>query len=161
MSAPATNWLDLYRFEDAIEGAAKSILQGAGIPNAYVQRDGDNIATPAVGIQLVAGGATEHYGFRAGDGEQFLDAWTGILTFAVLTDRTRNARAHSDTVAKIRWLMQNISLWEPLMPFHQMTRIIEAGTSPQVRGENNLDASEISFNTVFSIRAGSWPATND
>lgn len=157
----ATNWLDLYKFEDAIESAALAIIAGAGIQNAYIQRAAEEIATPSVGVQLSVGGATEHYGRREGDGEIFLDTWTGTLTFAIMTDRTRNRAFHTDNLAKLRWLMQNVQAFEPLMPFHQITKIIETGTSPQLKAEDDRDVSEISFAIIFNIRAGSWPAANE
>ena len=153
----AVSWDELYKFEDYVESAAQAILSIDGV-RTYIQRNEDDIATPSVGVQFSVGPALEHYGLRALDGQPFLDAWTGRLTFAIATKRSKNNSHHSGIRASIRRRMQKIALWTTaLMPYHQITQIIEAGTSPNLVDEKLRDISEISFSVFLNIREDAWP----
>jgi hypothetical protein len=155
----ASNWEDLYKFEDAHESAAQSILTAQGL-TAYIQRNEGEIVTPSVGVQFTVGPALERYGFRASDGAgPFLDLWSARLTFAVTTQRGKNNSQHDSLRAKIRYRMQDLSLWNTTrLPFHQVAKILEAGTSIQVLDDKDRDISEINFNVIFAIRHDAWPA---
>lgn len=153
----ATTWDDLYKFEDYFEAAAQDILEGAGL-TAFIQRGEEEIETPSVGVQLTLGPALERYGFRESDGEKFLDLWSAKLTFAVFTQRGKNSAQHAPIRAKIRHLMQDLTLWNTTrLPYHQVGKILEAGTSPQTIDDKDRDLSEISFNVIIAIRHDAWP----
>lgn len=160
----ATDWHDLYKFEDYFEAAAVDILGENGLEItqfAYIQRGTEEITTPSVGVQFTTGPALERYGFRASDGAQFLDLWSAKLTFAITTQRGKapSNNQHASLRAKIRYAMQDLTLWNTTrLPYHQIAKIIEAGTSPQVIDDKDRDISELSFNVIFAIRHDAWPA---
>lgn len=161
----ATNWHDLYKFEDYIEAAAKDILGENGLEitdAAFIQRDNEEVTTPSVGIQFTTGQALERYGFRASDNQPFLDLWSGKLTFAITTQRGKEAfnnSQHARLRAAIRYAMQDLTLWNTTrLPYHAVAKILEAGTSPQIVDDRDRDISEISFNVILAIRSDAWPA---
>jgi len=155
---PAPDFPKLYQFEDYVEAAAKSILSEAGLV-AVISREDAPAVTPRVEISCVMGAATEHYGRRAEDGELFLDRWTGSLNFDVITDRVKNREQHRPIRAKLRWLMQDLSFWTiDRLPYHQVIRLIESGTTPELRNEKEQDVSALVFSLVLGIRADAWPA---
>ncbi len=154
---PAPNFPKLYEFEDAVEAAARSILTRHGF-TAMIAREDSIASTPRVDISCVIGAATRHYGHRASDGEIFLDRWNGSLNFDVITDRVKNREQHRPLRAKLRWLMQDLSLWTPeLLPYHQVVELIESGSTPEVNNEKEQDFSALAFNLVLGIRADAWP----
>lgn len=153
----APSWDELYKFEDAVEWAAQSILEAHGV-SAFIQRSESIIATPCVGVQFTVGPAMDRYGKRVEDGQLFIDTWTGKLTFAIFTARTKGNQYHSGIRARIRWLMNTIAFWNAdVLPFHQMLRILEDGTSVQITPDKDRDVSEISFAVHLNIREDAWP----
>ena len=154
----SSNWPEIYKFEDYFEPAAVNILAADSI-TAHVQRNATDIATPSVGVQLTVGENVEHYGLRVSDGQNFCDRWNAKLAFAITTQRGKNNSSHSDLRAKIRYRMQDLTVWNTTrLPYHQVVRIIESGTSPQIVDDKDRDISEVTFSLVINIRADAWPA---
>jgi hypothetical protein len=160
---PAPTWDVLYRFEDYIEAAAKSVLKSRGFVSVYIQQDTDDIVTPRVSLQFTVTGAIEHYGIREIDQQLFVDRWQGRLTAAIVTDRSVNKHAHSAIRAKTRqylsqWQLYNTTL---LLPYHELVRCMEGPSSPIIRAEEDEDVSEISWDIIFGIRSWAWPEEAD
>lgn len=162
--AQAPNWVELEKWEDYFEPAAKAILQANGI-TSFITRTDETITLPGVCIELQLGEADRHAGKRTSDGELFLDTYRAQLHFDILTDRATNddqdaanTDSHAQIRAKIRWLMRDVSLWSTaLLPYHQVTEIMPAGTSPEVVDEQDRDISRLTFALVVSVRADAWP----
>lgn len=152
----ASSIISLYEFEDAIETAVKALMTTNSI-TAYRQRDTTTVVTPYVDIQLTAGGGIEHYhGFT--DGSRRPDVFSGSLAVGIVTDRGVNAVSHSTFRATVRNIiagfMENIN---PLLSYHAILNVLEAGTSPTLLTEENQDRSVVNFAIQFCIRTDAWP----
>ena len=158
---PATAWETLYRFEDYIEAAAKTILTARNVTTVYIQQDTTDLVTPRASLQFVVGGAIEHYGMRASDGQMFVDRWQGRLTVEVATARNVNKSSHSAIRSKVRQYLGQWGLFrtDALLPYHDIARVFEGPSSPIIRTEEDEDVSQISFEIIFGIRSGAWPTS--
>ena len=161
----APDWIELEKWEDYFESAAKAILAAQSI-NAYITRTDETRATPCVAIEFTLGAQERHAGQRASDGEYFYDVYKATLSYTIATDRATNddqdaanTDSHATIRAKCRWLMRDISLWSlVLLPYHQVTEIIPTGTSPQISDEQDWDISQLDFSMLVAVRADAWPA---
>ena len=153
---PAPDYETIYSFEDAIEAAVQTVLNAAGL-KCYFQREIISVTTPYVAIQFVAGAATEHYAAVAGDYRP--DIWGGSLHLQVVTDRTNNNLGHGLYRSQVRKLMAVDATFKNavLLPYHEVFFIMESGTTPAIRTEDDLDVSTLSYTVKFGIRAGQWP----
>jgi len=155
----AANIDELFKLEDYVEGAVQQYLKTIGI-KAFKQRDPDDVGeAPYVNIQLQVGRATGHLR-RDLKGAHWYDAWEATLGFEIVTKRSKDTNnEHSMLRAYIRRAMQKAagSITESMLPHHTVTHIREAGTTPQIQDEDDLDVSQIRFDCVISIRNGAWP----
>jgi len=152
---PAANVIDLYRYEDAIETAVKTLLQANGIA-AYKQQDTAETVTPRAEIQFAPGAAEEHYHLFL-NGDQRPDVFTGSLQVAVVTNRETNGLDHSTVRATVRHLIYGfLETLNPLLAYHAIYRVLESGSSPTIQPEENHDRTEINFSVEFNIRTDAW-----
>lgn len=157
----ASNWWDLYKFEDAVENAVVAILEAASL-TAVRSLGSTSFTTPRCEVQFtVAGNGAdnlEHYGVRPADSTIYPAAWRGTLLVGVVTTRSKS-QDHATIRGKVRWLMQDLAQFtEARMPYHQPVRIIETGTSVSADNDADQDESAVTFDMVVGIRADAWPA---
>lgn len=162
----------LFNVEPAIEGAWKKLLERDEL-KGFTSRETADLPLNRVDIQLVLGGSNGHRHIH--HGRAWLDAWAGQLTLGIVT--TRRAvdptgefaklaapadplDVHNQARARIRIRAQYASdeLTELVLPYHTLTKIQDAGTSPTVKTMDDCDVSEITFDCLVSIRSNAWPA---
>jgi hypothetical protein len=156
---PAPDLQTLYKVEDAIEAAWKTVLQAEGL-TAFKTRDDDVLTLPRVDILVALGGATGHRGLRA-PGQFALDAWAGQVTLQVKTKRVSDQpETHADWVAEVRLAAQYFEdrLGASVLPFHALSMVQESGTERSVGDDDETDISAISFDFIVSIRSNAWPS---
>lgn len=156
----APNLDALFDVETQVETACKTILTAAGF-SAFMQRDvTEDVQPPYIGIQLTMG-AVQGHRFTY-NGNVWLDAWHATLGFEIVTKRSGQSSVgqnHALMRAQLRRFMQYASaqFGENDLPYHTLTMIQEAGTTPKVIGEHDEDISQLHFECVISIRANAWP----
>lgn len=158
---PATDVLQLYDFETAIEGAWKTLLTDYGAA-AFTQREYADLPDLRIDIQFALGAAQGHR--RRYSGSHWLDAYHYRLTLGIVTPRKiRNVEQttlHATYRAKCRIFAQYASGMlddDELLPYHTLTQIQEDGTAPAVVSADDCDVSEIAFKGIVSIRDSAWP----
>ncbi|HWL53866.1 MAG TPA: hypothetical protein VNQ90_15610 [Chthoniobacteraceae bacterium] len=160
MIAPSID--DLYRVEDDVEKAIKSILERDGIAPVYVQQDSEVLTSPRVEVQLQLGAATGHKHIDR-QKRVWIDAWNGTLVFQIVTrrkdEKTKLDPFHSKWRAAIRRIMQGCagSITTHDLPYHGLPKITEQGTTPKVESEDKVDISEVAFSVLVCIRPSAWP----
>lgn len=165
MQAP--DYDTLFRQEEQIENAVKTILTAEGL-DAYTQRDirydaNGNIVslpTPRVDVQLALGPVYDLHMSPDRAGNLWYDAWTATLTCAIVTKRTKNNDQHGLMRAQIRRLMQCAAgkLTEAVLPHHKLSKIVEHGTAPTVKTQDDCDDSAVTFSCIVAVRGDAWPA---
>lgn len=152
----ASNILDLYKYEDAIETAAKALMTTNSI-TSYRQRDTTTVATPYVAIQFTPGEDMKHWHLFT-DGSKRSDTFKGNITFSVVTDRGVNATSHVTLQSTVRNIVdgfqENINA---LLSYHAILEVTDSVTSPTVQSEDNQDQSAINCGLQFCIRTDAWP----
>jgi Flp pilus assembly protein TadG len=153
---PAANIETLYQFENALEAAAKSILTTSASLTAYRQRDTDTVATPWAAVQLSGVRADGNFHMIGDVG--WPSSFDGQLRVVVVTNRGQNAASHITYVGKVRRNLYDLTLWTSvLLPNHKVWSVMETGTSPQISGDENQDATEITFALKWLIIESEWP----
>lgn len=156
---PAASLEELFDLEDPIELAIQSVLKDRSIA-AFTQREFENLPEQRIDIQFELGGETGH---RHADrrGQFWKDAWNYRLTLGIVTPRAGDdPRVHGLYRARVRIALQYASGLlgnSALLPYHVLTGVNEAGTSPTVRTEDDCDVSEIAYTGIVSIRSNAWP----
>ena len=161
---PAPDIYSLYAFEEALEPACVTALTAQQVP-ACRQRDGSALATPRVEVSLWMGAPTgKQY---APTGAQFVPSQTypsafhAKLCLTVVTNRlggATNAGRHAEFLGKCRVMMllaQNIL--GPLLPYHRLNLVKDAGVHPKVEVNADLDVSPLMFDCQIEILPGAWP----
>lgn len=152
----APDAITLYQLEDHLEDAAREILESGGV-NCLTQRSDEKRSLPVVGLLAQIGKQTRHKA-RLPDGSFCFDAWEARLSATIITDRTANGDRHDLIRAKVRCLLGDPSRWNAPLPYHAIADVLEAGTSPTLEQDEDLDVSEIAFELVVNIRPDAWPA---
>lgn len=175
---PAATLAELYDLERPLEQAWKQVLRSNGLPIGFTQREAVDLPVPRIDIQAALGAATGHRkAFLTGSA--YLDAWSCRLSLQIVTQRQADAGAlteedaiarpalpedlHNRIRAKVRLLAQYAQdkFTAAVLPYHVLTKIVEAGTAPSVLTEDDCDVSVVSFDCLVSIRADAWPADTD
>lgn len=162
----ATDIIQIYDFENAIEAAFKALLTAENI-EARVSLDEDDFqdVRPRVEVYCSPGQETGHYHpthFRA-------DTFTGTVTLAIVSNTKQTTREHSDFRAKVRDVMagsrdefkadRDLNDASALLPYHCILDVVESGTSPNYRDEEaGVIVSSINYAIKFNIRPDAWPA---
>jgi hypothetical protein len=155
MQAP--DWPTLFKFEDFLEAGAKSILTAAGL-TAYIARSEDVATTPRVEIAAQIAANRESY-FQVA-GTVYPAAWDAMLAFEIRTrrDEDKTSDAHALYRGTLRWKMLDPRNWtETVLPHHQLLRILEQTTAPEIDQEQGQDVSRIAFSVIICIRTDAWP----
>lgn len=153
---PAANIETLYQFENSLESAAKSILTTSASLTSYRQRDTDSVATPWAAVQL-SGVRADGNVHMIGD-VGWPSSFEGSLRVVVVTNRGQNSASHTGYVGKVRRYLYDITLWTlVLLPYHKVWSVMETGTAPIISGDENHDATEITFQVKWLIIEGEWP----
>jgi len=167
----ATNFETLLKLEYWGETAFQSVIQSALVSypgvSLYRARETTKIETPCIGLILAVGDVMDQYRRVTVGGQQVLrlGVWQAALRLLIKTRRTAERGGltipDQDTMrAVIRWTFQNDALFTPaILPYHEITRIREAGTASQFDNEKGIDDCIMNFNCVISIRTDAWPAT--
>lgn len=155
---PAADFPTLYRFEDYIEAACVTILTNASLV-AYRQQGNASLPTPRVDVQLSVGPAIEHYVPNTA-GEQFVNTWQGALRFGIITKRETGGTTHRTYRSTVRSEMNRISRFTvTMLPYHTISKLIEAGTQPSAVQDEHHDVSIITYNIWWQILPAAFPTT--
>lgn len=169
----AQNAIQIYDFENAIEGGFKALLAAAEIA-AVVSLDEAKFqeVRPRVNLFFSPGEEMRHwYVDQAQANPRHLrtDAYTGTLLATIVTVPKATTREHSDYRATIRDLMagakdqfkadMDAADADQLLPYHSIIDVVESGTAPNYRDEEGAITSAISYAIKFNIRPEAWPAT--
>ena len=154
----ATDILDLYKYEDAMNTALKTAIETLGI-TAVKQRDSDVNETPRARIQFAMGGDPFENFHTMPDGKKRGQAFRGNLLLDVITNRRNNDSDHSTIVATVRNLVHGcLNTINPLLNYHAIFRpALEGPTIPGIAQEENQDMSTLNFTLDFCIRTDAWP----
>jgi hypothetical protein len=151
---------EIFSLEKYAESACVTILKANGIPNVYRQRSTwIKFSTPFVTVQYQNGAITGHM-TRLAANQSAYDAWSGKLMFDIVTNRRDQPDpVHDEYRAKIRYLFQYFQekFTTSVLPYHQFTAITEGDTQPSIDSPKELDITQISFDTLLSVRTGVWP----
>lgn len=157
------DFIPLYDFETAIEGAVKTYLTENSL-KAYVSSDDPELQRerPRVEIVCNVGAMTDHRSTH--NTEYRPDTYVGTVTLTVITDST--ASTHSQFRAGVRYLMGAVESAlsddangvNERLPLHSINRFVEAGTSPTYKADEGSYESQIVFEIHFNIRPAAWPA---
>lgn len=156
---PAPDLLTIYKFEDAVESAAESILRDEGdFENVYSARSEQEAIFPLIAIKYIHGAATgKQKAFSSTDVRDI--SFRFQLVFAVETARTENAPDHAPYRAKIRVLMmQFVTHFNSRLLYLNIANLTDGGNTPEVRGEDDTDISTMTYNGVMQIRDTAWPS---
>jgi hypothetical protein len=158
---PAPDFPTIYQIEEAVEDAAKSILETAGL-DVFTTRSEEDITTPRCAIQFSLGNETgRHYIDSAGVVRPA--QWRGVFRVQVVTNRTTEGNNSTTNHQTYKGIVRNeIAQWntkftETLLPYHVVADIEHSGSTPSIRTEDDQDVTEISLTMTVSVRATAWP----
>lgn len=161
----ATDIIQIYDYENAIEAAFKALLEAEEIA-AFVSLDELDFqeARPRVEVFCSPGQETGHYHptlFRA-------DSFTGTVMLRIVSNPKATTREHSDYRATVRDIMagsraefkadRDLVDASALLPYHSILDVVESGTSPNYEGEGGVVESAVTYQIKFNIRPSAWPA---
>lgn len=149
----------IYDIETAVISGSRSILTANGITAVPVQREGDDVVSPRVELQVV-GVTPTRYLIQNRSGSWMIGKFTGQLNAVIVTERASNTSYHSDYVAKVLYLLSDHNNYNSGsgMPVHYMGNItfgnvVSNTTDPQM----NLDMTAVSFPFDIWVKAGMYP----
>jgi hypothetical protein len=156
---PAANIETLYRCEEVLEAAAKTILSSNASLTAFRQLDTGNVTAPWCAVQVSGISATgaQHYdtaGFTWDSG------FTAQLSVVVATNRVKEggSSTHTATVAKVRRYICDLTKWTDVaLPYHKVWSATNSGSQPTVDENDRLDMTTLTFTLQFLIRDDAWP----
>lgn len=155
----APNLETLFDPETPVELAWKEILARYDIAG-FTSREDVDLPVPRVDIQMELGASTGHL-HPDRTGVMYRDAWNYRLTLGVVTERGHtDGPTHAALRARLRLIAQySTGLLDDraLLPYHVLTSIADAGTTPSVKTIDDCDVSELSFAGIVSIHRNAWP----
>lgn len=159
MTDRASNYTDLYNFEDTIEAAVGAELEDRGMGTVLLVRATDTRSNPRIEVDCQVGANLNIGGLRSSDNEPYSRAWAGRLLVSYVSrrgDATQRA-AHGTNVSLIRWTMQDLDALNARLTYHAFARILETGTTRTTIPDADEDVSTISFEWQFEILPDAWP----
>ena len=148
----------IFDIETAVTSGSRSILEANGITAVPVQRDGDDVVTPRVEIQVV-GIAPARYLIQTPSGSWMVGKFTGQLNAVIVTERASNTSYHAGYVADVLSLLSDYTNYNSGsgMPHHYMGQItfgnvVSNTTDPQM----NVDMTAVSFPFDIWVKAGQY-----
>jgi hypothetical protein len=163
----ADSIIALYDFEGQIEPPFARLLEQAlivGGKTVEESRGTKDLITPRIDVVLNMGAQQSHlFPYK---GNLMPDLYTAVLIATVVTERDTNSNAANLLRAQLRAFMLTKLTRDPAarqltniaIPFHEFSRITEAGTQNVIDDAKNLDYSRVSFNATIGIRQDAWPA---
>jgi hypothetical protein len=162
MSQQADSIEMLYDFEGNIESGALAQFAAEQLPVPGKQRDSDAMVTPRYAFKFTPSGIVGAHSAVCPDGLQRYDMFSGTLEVEVYTHRSEDADKQAEH-AKYRSRARNVlhgfrkRFGPDIMPFYEIGDVRETSSQPSVMGEDNIDATRLSFSVVFQIRPDAWP----
>ena len=163
---PQASDLDtIFDVEGGIEPFTVSALNAAGIGDVDPERSSEEQSTPRAEVQIHLGACT-----RRNPSSQSADpraglpcAWKFRMFMTVATDRANpdQADSHSTFRAKARRVgALFLTQLNPLLPYHRIEELNEAGTTPSMVNEEarTEDISRLVFDGIVCVRPTAWPA---
>jgi hypothetical protein len=157
MSAP--DLATLYRVEDAVETAWKTVLEADGL-TVFKSISEDVLTVPRVDVECALGAPTGHR-FEVTPGQWTMDAWQATIRCNIKTKRFDAQPAlHQEWISKVRLAGQYFTdrFSEATLPFHTLTMIQESGTDRGVDDTDDTDFSTIQWDAIVCIRSNAWPS---
>lgn len=109
---------------------------------------------PRLQLMVQTGAATKH--LETVSGKYRCDAFTGQILLLLVTDY--NVIQHRAYRAQIRAIMSEADVDTSLMPHHDLEMCVESGTSNEMKSDDGLMESTLSYDILFNIRPTSWSA---
>lgn len=149
----------LYAFDENMNDGFKALLTAGGF-NTKERGDKDELVTPYAAVDFVTGAARDQWKLMD-DNSQRPKSFNGKLTIGFRTNRGVAAqdgvlKAYKANTRKLFYDIQT-NFVEANFPYYQVQRMMEAGTSPTLEAENDLDISGMEWDVIFGIRADAWP----
>ena len=164
MSA-APDYITLYEFERLISATLVALFNAEEITAYGVGTDPEfQKERPRVEVFLTIGGRFDNHYVLDNDGQRRENGWTGTLTLSALTPA--NPTLHSRYLAAIRNQAAKLDQLDltsaetvsvPL-EYHEITEVKTGGTAPTIEPEKGYFQTALSFDFVFGILPGAWPA---
>lgn len=157
MSAP--DLATLYRVEDAVEAAWKTVLEADGL-TVFKSISEDVLTVPRVDVECSLGAPTGHR-FEVTPGQWTMDAWQATIRCNIKTKRfDAQPELHQEWISKVRLAGQYFTdrFSEATLPFHTLTMIQESGTDRGVDDTDDTDFSTIQWDAIVCIRSNAWPS---
>lgn len=157
MSAP--DLATLYRVEDAVETAWKTVLEADGL-TVFKSISDDVLTLPRVDVECTLGAPTGHRG-QVTPGNFTLDAWTATIRCNIKTKRFElQPELHQDWLAAVRLAGQYFEdrFGSAVLPYHALSMIQESGTERGVDDADDTDFSTVQWDAIVSIRTDAWPS---
>ncbi len=173
---PAPDFKTLYDFS-VIETAVEALAATAdptmawltGFDAAQFQK-----SRPRVECYLEPGnpfGTPAHYVNTASDGARRVNGWQGTLRTMLITPTqsgaTEEAAAQASYSLHMKWraFVQNLfatldhALADnfTLLPYHQVARVWDAGSSSKIAPQEGVYTSQLNHNLIYSIRPSAFP----
>lgn len=166
---PAPDFDTIYDQETALEDALVAVLPGYGL-NPFTVRGDEEL--PAEGLPAdrvdvtVALGEVQGHKSQVTPGQWAYDAWRGQIKVDIYTQRRAktdpayDAKLHRRLRARVRRAFQYFEgkFTEAVLPYHTLTQVREAGTTPTIDAGDDTDVSTILFDCIIGVRSGQWPA---
>lgn len=174
MQAP--DFATVYDFS-VIESAVEALAAAAN-PDVAWLTPADAMALkkqrPRIECYLEPGavfGSPPHYVNTAADGQRRVNGWQGSLRTRIITPIVSGAteaeaaqnsyKLHSQYRALVTNILATVDgqLGDNplLLPYHQVARCWEAGSSPRIAPQEGVYESMMNHNLIYSIRPGAFP----
>lgn len=172
MPTQATDLVQLFAFESALEAATRSILQAAGLPDTYVTQSNAELPPSYIEVTVQPGsGINEAVRTVGTDSTQVFDYdfYDATLTLRIVTQRTDDqpvlpsgvATQHEAWAAGVRVALREAAnpYTEARLPYHAVKTIRPLGTERGLEPPPFLqDFTRLDFALQFGIRSTAWPA---
>lgn len=154
---PAPDLQTLYRPEEAVETAVKTVLNTATGITWNRQRSTNSNDTPRGEILIEGLAVTGHRHIHAAAFNY--DEWAGSLRLRIVTRRDENTGQHDTILGKVRvaLLAQANSFTVVNLPYHSLHECMEESCALNVDSEENEDVTELVYRIRIGIRETGWP----
>lgn len=127
------------------------------IPFIFSNEEEFQKVRPRVELRVAAGAATEHLATFGQAVKNLMrsDSYEGTATIWLVTEN--NIALHRSYRGLCRKIMGDVFPSDH-MPYHEINKCLEAGTTVEIASDSGLMRSTIEYNLHFNIKPDAWPA---
>jgi hypothetical protein len=162
---PASDYTSLYEFERLLSATIEALFNSKEMKSIGVSEASDDLQKdrPRVEVFVSMGGRFGEHFVVTADGIRRENGWTASLHLTCVTGS--DYKIHSAYIAAVRELasrldrldLSNAQIVNPVLQYHEITRISTAGTNSQIKPQEGAYQSMLSYEMIFAIRADAWP----